>query len=119
MTTAREYHTATLLPNGKLLVTGGFSVFILASAEIYDPVANTWTATPNPMTAARRSHTASLMSNGKVLVVGGFGTNATYLASTEQYDDVSAASWTATNSMAVPRRQHTDRKSTRLNSSHL
>ena len=45
LATARGYHTATLLPNGKVLVAGGGSTVIggsLASAELYDPAANTW-----------------------------------------------------------------------------
>src|ERR1700692_3527770 len=42
--TAREYHTATLLPNGKVLVAGGYNGGFLASAELYDPAIGTWTA---------------------------------------------------------------------------
>src|SRR6266513_2518775 len=40
-------HTATLLPNGKVLVAGGQNIFIggnLASAELYDPASGTWSA---------------------------------------------------------------------------
>ena len=49
--TARYRHTATLLPNGKVLVAGGFNSLILASAELYDPASGTWTATGSLATA--------------------------------------------------------------------
>ena len=46
MATAREFHTATLLPNGQVLVSGGFgSLGNLASAELYDPATGIWTVT--------------------------------------------------------------------------
>ena len=68
--TARDFHTATLLPYGKVLVAGGFgSSGILSSAELYDPAAGTWTATGS-MSTARDSHTATLLPSGKVLVAG-------------------------------------------------
>ena len=47
LATGRSGHTATLLPNGKVLVAGGFGGLTrsyLASAELYDPATNTWTA---------------------------------------------------------------------------
>src|SRR5437588_289177 len=68
----RGDHTATLLPNGKVLVAGGQgNSGVLASAELYDPVAYTWTNTGS-LAAARYGHTATLLANGKVLVAGGF-----------------------------------------------
>ena len=65
-------HTATLLPNGKVLVAGGFDISgnALASAELYDPASGTWTATGS-LATARAYHTATLLPNGKVLVAGG------------------------------------------------
>jgi hypothetical protein len=70
---ARSSHTATLLPNGKVLVAGGVgSSGILASAEIYDPASGSWTATGN-MLSGREFHTATLLPNGQVLVAGGVG----------------------------------------------
>ena len=65
-------HTATLLPNGKVLVAGGciMAVDDLSSAELYDPATGTWTATGS-LGTARYGHTATLLPNGKVLVAGG------------------------------------------------
>src|SRR6476660_7361908 len=92
--TPRSSHTATLLPNGKMLVVGGFSDIsgYLASAELYDPASGTWTATGS-LTTARSGYTATLLPNGKVLVVGGAnGNGSTFLgelASAELYDPAS------------------------------
>jgi hypothetical protein len=63
MSAAHTAHTATLLPDGKVLVVGG-------GAELYDPSTGSWTATAN-MNAAHTGHTATLLPDGKVLVVGG------------------------------------------------
>ena len=54
--TARAVHTATLLPNGKVLVAGGNNYSgMLASAELYDPASGTWTATGSLATARYRT----------------------------------------------------------------
>jgi uncharacterized protein YjbI with pentapeptide repeats len=78
MNTARHNQIVLTLPNGKVLVTGGAtdptSTVPLASAELYDPVAGTFT-TINPMNAARVDHTMTLLLDGTVLVAGGFNTN--------------------------------------------
>jgi hypothetical protein len=76
MVAPRESHTATLPPDGRVLVAGGegdastSAGFALASAELYDPVSGTWSATAS-MAAARREHTATLLPDGRVLVAGG------------------------------------------------
>lgn len=71
MAFARVGHTATLLPNGQVLVTGGLgSAGFLASAELYDPSTTTWLPTGS-MGTARRGHTATLLPSGSVLVAGG------------------------------------------------
>src|SRR5689334_1801705 len=44
LNTARDSHSATLLPNGRVLVAGGFGP-VGASAELYDMVLGTWTPT--------------------------------------------------------------------------
>jgi N-acetylneuraminic acid mutarotase len=112
---ARSYHTATLLPDGKVLVAGGIQEplgsgqFSTERAEVYDPATGTWTATGNLITA-RDSHTATLLSNGKVLVVGGqrsSSNGAVPLANVELYDP-SSGIWTATADLiGGPRAFHT------------
>jgi N-acetylneuraminic acid mutarotase len=72
MNIARSLHTATLLPNGLVLVTGGITtVGSTKTAELYDPSVNTWTLIAS-MTTNRVLHSATLLPNGKVLVAGGF-----------------------------------------------
>ncbi len=68
MSVSRQYHTATLLPNGKVLVCGGLSGG--SSADLYDPDTNTWAPT-GAMGAGRDGHTATLLADGTVLVCGG------------------------------------------------
>jgi galactose oxidase-like protein len=70
MNSARIQHTASLLNNSKVLVTGGCNSSILNSAELYDPATGIWTVTES-MKDRRSFHTASVLPNGKVLVAGG------------------------------------------------
>jgi len=74
MTAARTSHTATLLANGNVLITGGIADIAggvsLSSAEVYDVVAGSFSAT-GPMMTVRDSHFAILLANGTVLVAGG------------------------------------------------
>ena len=108
MAAARASHTATLLPNGKVLVAGGYNgSSYLASAELYDPASGSWSYTRS-MAATRENHTAMLLPNGKVLVAGGYN-GSSYLTSAELFDPNSGASgsWSATGSLATERYLHT------------
>jgi hypothetical protein len=68
MGVARRSHTATLLPNGTVLVVGGGSMV----AEIYDPATASFSI--SGLTEFDRSgHSATLLQNGNVIVIGGFG----------------------------------------------
>jgi len=95
MTTPRAFNTATLLPNGQVLLTGGINWddgTALDTAEVYDPVAQTFTALNATMAEIRVGHTATLMRNGLVLLAGGCagGANTCSAASSsaEVYDPV-------------------------------
>jgi WD40 repeat protein len=97
--TARSGHTATLLPDGKVLVAGGhLGNQVLATAEIYDPTTGTWAATGN-MVTPRFGHTATLLPDGKVLVAGG---GSAIDPSAELYDP-RTGTWSVTGTMVVRR----------------
>jgi hypothetical protein len=81
MGTARGAHAAVILTmgpdSGKVLVVGGItgSAAVLSatsSAELYDPIATTFSATSSPMNDARAFPTATVLIGGDVLIVGGF-----------------------------------------------
>jgi hypothetical protein len=83
--------TMTLLPDGRVLVTGGSRVLdyswndpaaILNSVEIYDPASNTWTSLTG-LQRGRADHTATLLSDGRVLITGGVGPGNVILDSIE------------------------------------
>jgi hypothetical protein len=76
MTSARENHTATLFPDGTVLIAGGqgkpFSnPPVNTSAEIYDPATGAFTPTGD-MTGPRELHAATLLLDGRVLLTGGY-----------------------------------------------
>ncbi|CAF0972604.1 unnamed protein product [Adineta ricciae] len=104
MNVPRCQHTATMLPDGKVLVTGGQNgAGSLNSVELYDLSTGNWT-TANSMSVGRQLHTATTLSNGKVLVTGGW--NIATLDSTELYDP-STGNWTTAYSMSDARIEHT------------
>jgi hypothetical protein len=75
MAEARTQHSATLLKGGKVLVVGGVTGEVwtghdIASAELYDPCANTWSSAGS-LAEARNGHSAVVLRDGRVLVVGG------------------------------------------------
>jgi Kelch motif len=90
----RHSHTATLLPNGKVLVTGGVgrTTGITDSVELYDPATGSNQPTGS-LAISRRDHTATLLLNGKVLVAGGLN-GALSLDIAELYDPATGT-WSA------------------------
>jgi hypothetical protein len=114
MAQSRSRHTATRLQNGTVLVTGGYPTnnhdVWSASAEIYDPVSNTWSSA-GTMSTPRVDHSATLLPSGKALVAGGYipvqvGSLPTATAIVDIYDPVSN-SWSSPAPMSTPRIDHT------------
>ena len=111
MAVARGSHTATLLADGRVLITGGTDIGTrsLASAELYDPKTGRFAATGS-MAAARTFFEATLLADGRVLVTGGdpagWGYDGPFLASAEIYDP-KTGTFAATRPMAERRTYHT------------
>ena len=110
MTAAREGATATLLRDGRVLVTGGndpgAADHALSSAELYDPKTGRFTPTGS-MTVPRLGHTATLLGDGRALIAGGgAGDNADFLTSAEVYDPTTGR-FSPTGWMTTGREDHT------------
>ncbi|MHC4375362.1 MAG: Kelch repeat-containing protein [Planctomycetota bacterium] len=98
LATPRSAHTATRLPDGRVLILGGTDTneVILGSAELYDPLTDSISPAA-PMSTPRVTHTATLAGDGRVFVAGGiflidpgdkFSALNNTLASSEVYDPV-------------------------------
>jgi len=110
-------HTATLLPNGKVLVVAGYGITSvvpvgpISSSEIYDPVAKTWSQAAT-LPLARVDHSATLLANGTVLVAAGLtsadpsGANVILAVDGVVYNPASDQ-WTPTGNLQTPRFAHT------------
>jgi N-acetylneuraminic acid mutarotase len=105
LTAGRNNHTATLLPNGKVLITGGAGLTLnfQSSTELYEPSTGVSSSTGS-LATGRNYHTATLLPNGKVLVAGGLATSPT--DSCELYDP-STGAWSSTGSLITGRYFHT------------
>lgn len=114
MAQPRWGQSATTLADGRILVAGGRSSPIgfepervLASAEIYDPVRNTW-APAAPMHVGRVLHAAGVLSSGEVIVAGGHTQDPSNIHSataTAELYDPRADTWTTTGHMNAPREE--------------
>ncbi len=97
MSVARTGQTATLLPDGDVLVAGGGT----NTADLYDPSTGVFTATGS-MSVARTNATATLLPNGNVLVAGGVDSRGQQVATADLYDPTTGT-FTPTGSMHTAR----------------
>ncbi|HEX8439841.1 kelch repeat-containing protein [Archangium sp.] len=105
MSAPRARHAAAPLPDGKVLVSGGYGNGFKSTAEVYDPATGSWRATGS-MTSVRYDHTATPLPGGKVLVAGGQNGSGAYVPMAEVYDPATGT-WSATGTMLSPRYHHT------------
>lgn len=101
MSTPRRDHAAARLPDGRVLVVGGWAEAATRTAEIYDPESDRWTSV-GPMAVARGGPVAVRLRDGRVLVAGGWSQGAS--ASAEIFDPV-ASTFSAAVPMRAPRRR--------------
>lgn len=103
----RYGHTATLLPNGKVLVMGGTNSVALSTAELYDPISGTFSTTGSLVNGERKYHSATLLSNGKVLVAGGRDNDDLSINTAELYNPAMGSFSTTGNLTGSGRYYHT------------
>lgn len=111
MDEGRMSHCATLLPDGRVLITGGYESIhdeYEKTYEIYNPVTHLCKMPdkPEPWMARRRAdHTATLLENGRVLVAGGFNQDERYMPYCELYDP-GTDTWSEADAMRTGRSMH-------------
>jgi len=103
MAEPRSDHTATLLTDGRVVVTGGDSSG--GSAEVYDPSSDSWSSAGS-MSEQREDHTATLLDDGRVLVVGGRGADEDQVLASVEVFDPATGSWSAASAMEENRSDH-------------
>lgn len=110
LSTAREGHTATLLPDGRVLAIGAGGNATAdpaeASIEVYEPVGGSWTVMAS-MRPPRRGHTATLLPDGVVLIAGGDGGPDQPLVAGSALFDPATGGLAASSAMVTPRAFHT------------
>src|SRR5437899_149784 len=107
MVIGRAGQKATLLLNGKVLVSGGHNTE--TATELYDPARGTWSLTGNLAAPRLFGHTSTLLLNGNVLVFGGFIQNTIIVMQSggaELYNP-STGSWTNASGSVGARGDHT------------
>ncbi|TBR20836.1 hypothetical protein EPO15_11930, partial [bacterium] len=97
MSTPRDFVAVAAL-GGKVYAVGGQNGGFLATAEAWDPVANSWSALPSISVA--RARMAGAAAGGRVYVLGGY--SGSVYATTEAYDPVSGV-WTVLTPMPAAR----------------
>jgi Kelch motif/Galactose oxidase, central domain len=108
MKSARDGHTATLLPGGSVLVAGGHATGesgSFVSAELYDPATGTFSPTGS-MAQPRMGHTATTVQRDggvRVLIVGGFDDNSQKTTVSAELYDPTSGTFAATGSLSQAR----------------
>ncbi len=105
----RAWHTATMLPDGTVLVVGGVGSNgqVFSSPELFDPSTQIFSALTSTGLTPRARHTATLLTDGHVLIAGGIGSNDETLASAELWDSLDSSPAVQLPPLTHARRGHT------------
>jgi len=107
MPAALYLHAATLLADGRVLVTGGMGTFSgVSTAYLYDPTTNSWSSAAS-MAGGHRSHTATRLQDGRVIVVGSNSQQGADVATSVEIYDPIANSWSTAAPLTSSRERHT------------
>lgn len=104
----RSHHTATVLPDGRVLIFGGYDgkgAFV-QGAEIFDGTTRTFEPVPEPGLIARAGHTATVLMDGRVLFLGGVSPSGTPVPEAEIWDPETGRVERIRDRMAFPRWGH-------------
>jgi hypothetical protein len=100
---ARQDYGMTLLPNGKVLIAGGWDAqgTTYSSAELFDPETNTWSMTAS-MHSSRGYYQLILLANGRVLATSGY-----FDSNTAELYDPATGTWSFTDNTDTQRSAYT------------
>jgi RHS repeat-associated protein len=104
----RSGHTATVLPDGTVLILGGLDAqgVAIGSAEVFDPVTGEITAIADTGLSPRSGHAATLLTDGYVLITGGISRGGTILRDAELWNPTTQQAEPLANTMIEPRAEH-------------
>lgn len=101
----RNFASASLLPDGKVLIAGGYNTVLgsLDTAELFDPASQTFTLLPGWLETPRELFTATILLGGKVLIAGGFNTHRGRTSALAEVYDPLTRTFTPTGSLREDR----------------
>lgn len=104
----RSAHTATVLPDGTVLILGGVGAdgSLVTAAEIFDPRNAEITVIQDPGLKPRSHHAATLLTDGYVLITGGVSQEGKQLQDAALWNPDTQYAEPLANAMKVPRSDH-------------
>ena len=103
----REFHTATVLPDGTVLIVGGLGSTdqVVGAVELFEPVTQTFQVLPSPGLTPRAYQTATLLTDGRIMIAGGVSATGTTLASIDFWDPQARTAQTGALQLSTARQQ--------------